>query len=97
MMHGGAEDATPATEKIQNMCDSLKEHAESKTGTNFAEFTAKSFRSQVVAGTNYFVKVRVGEDQYAHLRIHEPPLSQGEVKLGDVQYPKKEEDAIEFF
>ncbi|XP_053715461.1 cystatin-B-like [Synchiropus splendidus] len=98
MMCGGVGDAKPADNKIQNMCKDLKEHAESKTGTNFAEFTAKSFRSQVVAGTNYFVKVHVGGDQYAHLRIHEAlPCNGGGVKLSDAQHPKKEEDAIEFF
>ncbi|KAM8881164.1 cystatin-B-like [Synchiropus picturatus] len=97
-MYLGVGDAKPANEMIQNMCDGLKEHVESKMGINFAEFTAKSYKSQVVAGTNYFVKVHVGGDQYAHLRIHKAlPFQPGGVKLSDAQYPKKEEDKIEYF
>ncbi|KAM8881447.1 cystatin-B-like [Synchiropus picturatus] len=98
MMCGGVGRAKDADDKIQNMCVGLKEHVESKMGMNFAEFTAKSYKTQVVAGTNYFVKVHVGGDQYAHLRIHEAlACNGGGVKLSDAQHPKKEEDEIEFF
>ena len=31
-----------------------------------------SYSTQVVAGTNYFMKIRVGEDTYVHIRVYEP-------------------------
>jgi len=36
----------------------VREEVESKSGQKFAEFVAVEFSTQVVAGINYFVKVR---------------------------------------
>ena len=38
----------------------------------YSEFEAVKFTSQVVAGTNYVVKYKVGADQYIHAMIFEP-------------------------
>ena len=36
----------------------MREEAETKIGEKFPEFTLVGFSTQVVAGTNYFLKVR---------------------------------------
>ncbi|XP_039457338.1 cystatin-B-like [Oreochromis aureus] len=56
-MCGGLTKEKQADEAVQNICDAMKPHAEQKTGRNFEVFTAKSYKTQVVAGTNYFIKV----------------------------------------
>lgn len=50
----------------------VKSQLEEKENQKFDVFKAVSFRRQVVAGTNFFIKVHVGEDKYMHLRVFEP-------------------------
>lgn len=49
---------------------------------------------QVVAGINYFVKVQIGDDAYAFLRIYD---RFGSVSLTSIQLGKTEEDDIQYF
>eukprot|EP00913_Durusdinium_trenchii_P020505 g19263.t1 len=64
----------------------------------FSEFTAISYTSQVVAGTNYFVKVKVGDGKFCHLRVHQPLPHTGQPPaVHSLQMDKAEGDAIEYF
>ena len=51
-------------------------------------------KKQVVAGMNYFVKVHLGDGEYAHLRIYD---HFGDVELASVQLFKTKDDALEYF
>ncbi|KAK7899208.1 hypothetical protein WMY93_020061 [Mugilogobius chulae] len=86
---GGRGESKPADQKVQDMCDSLKGAAEKKTGMNYHTFQAKSYKTQVVAGTNYFVEVHVGGKNYLELEIYE--ALGGQPSLTNVkQYEKTE-------
>ncbi|KAK9953349.1 hypothetical protein ABG768_017349 [Culter alburnus] len=98
LLCGGTSEAKDATEEVQKICDEMKSHAETKAGRTFDVFTAKSFKSQVVAGTNYFIKVHVGEDDYIHLRVYKTLPHAGEkLELHSIQTSKAHHDAIEYF
>ena len=47
----------PATEEIHNLVTQIQEGVHGKLNTTFNIFEAVSYRTQVVAGTNYFIKV----------------------------------------
>ena len=51
--------------------------------------------SQVVAGTNYFVKIHVGDEKCVHARIY--VHFSGTTSLHGIQADKSHEDAVEYF
>ena len=50
------QDATVGNE-WQQLADAVRAEVEKKTGKNFEKYEAKQYRSQVVNGTNYVMKV----------------------------------------
>uniref|UniRef100_A0A9J8D7T6 Cystatin-B n=1 Tax=Cyprinus carpio carpio TaxID=630221 RepID=A0A9J8D7T6_CYPCA len=95
---GGPSAVMQATPEVQKICDEIKHHAETKAGKKFAVFVAKSFTTQVVAGTNYFIKVNVGGDEFVHLRVHKSlPHTGQKLHLESIQTLKTQQDLIEYF
>ncbi|NP_001070742.1 cystatin 14b, tandem duplicate 1 [Danio rerio] len=95
---GGQSEEKQATPEVQKICDEVKHQAEEKAGKKFTAFTAILFTTQVVAGTNYFIKVNVGGDQFIHLRVHKPlPHAGDKVQLQGVQVSKSCQDPIHYF
>ncbi|XP_068244918.1 cystatin-B-like [Palaemon carinicauda] len=94
MMCGGTSEPKPATEEVQAIMDNIKEAVEEKVGSSLSKFELISYKTQVVAGTNFFAKIDLG-DSHVHARVYRN-LS-GEVSLHSVQHPKGLEDEIEYF
>uniref|UniRef100_A0A8K9X8C0 Cystatin-B n=1 Tax=Oncorhynchus mykiss TaxID=8022 RepID=A0A8K9X8C0_ONCMY len=93
MMCGAVSQVSDATPKVQQICDKRR-----KLGKKFDVFTTKTFTTQVVAGTNFFIKVHVGGDEFMHLRVHQTlPHAGRKLELHRVQTPKTHIDPIGFF
>ena len=71
-MLGGFGDAKVADDNVKALAKGMKEKAEAALGETYGEFEAVKFKTQVVAGTNYLIKVKVGGDKYVHLKVHVP-------------------------
>ncbi|KAL5011070.1 hypothetical protein ScPMuIL_013375 [Solemya velum] len=96
-MPGGLTGEKPANSDVQQITDGVRSEVEAKVGRKFEEYEAVRFRTQVVAGVNYFVKMRVATTDYIHTRIYVPLPGQGGSTLTSVQTGKTEQDPIEFF
>lgn len=56
---------------------------------------ANEYKTQTVAGTNYFISASVGDDVY-HIRIFSQPWTNTE-EVTDVEGPKQIKDEIAYF
>lgn len=83
MIVGGPSEEQDANEDVQKICDDLKQEIEKAAkakGWNgiLSSLKVLKCKTQVVAGTNYFVKATINDSVFFHLRIHEPLPHTGE-------------------
>jgi hypothetical protein len=57
MQVGGLNEAKESTAEVQALVDQLASEIKSQAGGDYPHLKAVSYRSQVVAGTNYYIKV----------------------------------------
>ena len=69
---GGTGEEKVASEEVQSLLESVKADIVAKLGSEPAQFTATHFKTQVVAGTNYFIRVLLGDDKLSLIHISEP-------------------------
>ncbi|XP_005146710.3 cystatin-A [Melopsittacus undulatus] len=98
MMPGGLSEAKPATPEIQHIVDEVKTQFESRVNRTCGMFKAIVYKTQVVAGINYFIKVQVSDTEYVHLRVFQslPQENQGP-SLDGYQTGKTKDDPLTYF
>ncbi|NXP81342.1 CYTB protein, partial [Ramphastos sulfuratus] len=76
----------------------VKPQFESRVNSVFDIFKAIAYRTQVVAGTNYFIKVQDSDTDYVHLRAFQslPHENQGP-SLVSFQTGKTRDDPLTYF
>ncbi|XP_063298033.1 cystatin-A [Pelobates fuscus] len=94
---GGLGEALPATPEIQELCDKVKAQAEAKSGKTFSQFIALSYKTQVVAGKNLFIKIDAG-DIFPHVRVYQalPHTNKGP-EVHSVQLDQSKDAEIVYF
>ena len=85
-MVGGPTEEKDADENVKKLAEDLKKQVEENRNTTFTTFEAVKFTTQVVNGVMYKIKVKVGDDQYIHLRaLKNLPHKRGNVVLRTVE------------
>ncbi|XP_047420715.1 cystatin-A [Sciurus carolinensis] len=98
MIPGGLTEAKPATPEIQEIANEVKPQLEEKTNRTYEQFEAVEYKTQVVAGINYYIKIRVGDDSYIHLKIFKGlPGQNEELVLTGYQTDKSKDDELTGF
>ena len=82
---GGPTEEKEATDEVKKMVEELKASVEEKKKTKYTTFEAVKFSTQVVNGIMYRIKIKVGEDEYLHVRaLKSLPVHGGKVTLRNV-------------
>ncbi|KAM9203294.1 cystatin-A-like [Mergus octosetaceus] len=100
MEPGGLSETQPATPEIQHIADQVKAEFERRQNRTFDIFQAIVYRTQVVAGINYFIKVQISDSYtgYVHLRVFQalPHEKQGP-SLVSYETGKTRDDPLNYF
>ena len=97
-MCGGLGSIVDADANIQAIVDQVLDSVNTQTGNKYSKLTAVKYGSQVVAGTNYFVKVLTDDNKYLHLRIFQAlPHTNAGPELASLQKDKTEEEIVAYF
>ena len=95
MMCGGFGSSRPADDNVKAMATEMKPKVEQALGKTYTQFEAVSFTTQVVAGTNYKIKVKVGDEDYVHIKVFVPlPCNGTEKQLLSQEADKKLNDVL---
>ena len=68
-MLGGLSEKKVADESVQNILKNLKSDIELKIGKELINLQADSYKTQVVAGINYFIKAKIYKDEFLFVRV----------------------------
>ena len=91
---GKSAESKEISDNEQSIIDSIKEAVESGIGKTFTKFKGLSYKSQVVAGTNYYFKVET-DDDIIHLKVFRPlPHTKLPAQLSSYEIGKKLEDEL---
>jgi len=66
---GAPGETKPVDEETLKFVLSVKNEIEQQVGHSFEEFKPISYKTQVVSGLNYFVKIKTGATSYIHVTI----------------------------
>ncbi|KAI7813447.1 putative cystatin-B-like [Triplophysa rosa] len=98
---GGYGEEIDLHSEIQGICEKVKPNVEKKADQKFHTFIPLSFIQQIVAGTNYIIKVYVGHagaDECIHVKVFQALSGNGgKLAVHGHQYPKTKADIITTF
>ena len=75
---GGFGEEIPADVEIQALADSIRSDVETQLGTSFSKYNVVSYTTQVVAGTNYDIKIEV-DNRLIHVKAAKSLPHEGEI------------------
>ncbi|PRP78314.1 cystatin-B-like [Planoprotostelium fungivorum] len=92
---GGVSDVLPADDTAIDVANRVKSQVEEKTSRTFSTYQTHSYAKQVVAGMNYFIKIKVGDNEFIHVRVFRS--LQAEYSVHGLQEGKTESDELAYF
>jgi len=98
-MSGGQTDERDGDAGAQEIANLVKPQVQAKLGANqpLSEYVVEKYRTQVVAGANYFLKIRIAPGKYIHAEVFKPlPYANAGPQLTGLEVDKTQQDKIGF-
>lgn len=96
---GGLGDEKPVNEDVQKIVKGVHKMVEQMAGEEYKSIEPLTYRAQVVAGTNYFIKAlataKNDTKSHIHLRVTEP--LKGDLMLIAIKKNQDKQGALEYF
>ena len=83
---GGVSRELPADDKVQRLLEAIKDELIAELGFEPPEMTATHYRTQMHAGTTYFVRVRIGDGKHIHIRMFDELFRGTEISLNGIRH-----------
>eukprot|EP00742_Colponemidia_sp_Colp-10_P002977 GILJ01003177.1.p1 GENE.GILJ01003177.1~~GILJ01003177.1.p1 ORF type:complete len:131 (-),score=17.98 GILJ01003177.1:150-500(-) len=94
---GGYTESRPADAEVMSLCRAVRLDVEARHNGPFQTFEPISYQSQVVAGTNYNIKVKISGTEFVHIKVFKPlPHTNEAPQLVNVVGGKTADDALAF-
>ena len=95
MSTGGFSEAKSADKNVKAIANEVRLKVEKALGLNFSEFDAIQYKTQIVNGTNYKIKIQVANRKYIHIKVFVPlPGKKGKIQLLEQAGGKNLEDPL---
>ncbi|XP_027509297.1 cystatin-A-like [Corapipo altera] len=95
---GGLSPPECATQEIQDITNQVKVQLRVRVNERYDLFRAILYRTQVVAGIMYFIKVQVADTEYVHLKVLAGPRPENVYPaLVSFQTGKTRDDPLDYF
>ena len=92
---GGISEEKKKDNYIQNIVNKFKKNIEKEIKNKINKFEVHSYKTQVVAGINYFIKIELDNKIFIHLKIYK--TLDNHFSLTNYIHPKNENDLIKYF
>ena len=95
---GGLTNTKYVDEPVKEILKQIHSQINNNTNINYDKLNIHSYKTQVVAGLIYYIKVNIDDNKYAHLKVIEylPHVNKSPELLSH-QLDKKIDDEIEYF
>ncbi|MCQ2816210.1 MAG: cystatin domain-containing protein [archaeon] len=82
MSLGAFTDGKPMNAQVKEIAMAMKAKAEEKLGATYSVYEPESFKTQVVAGTNYLIQINVDGGKKIQIKVFKPlPCNGTELEL----------------
>jgi len=95
-MPGGLTDVKEGDEASQKAADAVRSRIDAQMGgaNSIVSFKVVQYKTQVVAGTNFFLKIQIAPEKYIHVKVFRD--LQGHYQLTGLDQNKTQQDPIDF-